>query len=1209
MKKLLCTAISFLLAISLQAANSIETVSQVSTTVQLTTDVDYVITDTTPFAEGGRVDIVNTEHAVLIFQNIRPSKVIASYLGNVYINGQKAVNGSNCQVKMYAQGTIIMPYGANFKPLTVYSEKNFGGTSVNSFGLENTGGYMNTLSEAKLNNQIRSFKLKRGYMVTFSTRAEGRGYSRCFIADKEDLEISSLPQVLDQHISSYRVFQWLDAQKKGLASDGRAEANAALASSWCYDWGTGNASLLPDVEWVPNHIYEDWPSSASCGSVTGSCHMKTNNEPGNSADDHPQDVATVLANWENLMRTGMRLCSESSHDGSMSHLKAFIDSIDARGWRCDILDLHCYWPAGSFNNLTWYSDYYGNGRPIWISEWVWGASWNNNGAFAVSNRNDYQGNWANTYNGTKPILDVINANSRVERYAYWNSEANCSKIYLDGVLSTLGQYYASMTPGLGYNKDNEYIPRNPRQYNPSNLSATYDKASHQVTLSWRELNGEYNRSIEIQSCKPGNNQWQTEMNVTPLEAGGDYEVTLSGRDGIRYRVRLLDLNNKERLTNEATAVNEHLEYGDEVSLGEETLFLGGNMLLNGSFDLGLLDWTNGAGEALSAPYFQALSEGGIDGGNYLQCYGGATSDKNAVDALRKVITLEENGSYYVQAAGCNNDPSTQRISTTTNEKLELNVRLTLPAITEWAKQGGAFTITSDKLLLIQMRQLAGKAQFDEMMVCKLFTTRDEALANALELEKARVELFKSFNTAYPRLNTELDALSSSLDAVALENALQKALRTIATLNSLASMQADVTMAIANRFPGYESLTAAQEMLDEATSADTYLAACEAYIAAHSACFEHQTDNASILNPTFSGSANWTISGTYKGGDQRTATQAGLTCWNAWWNISAIGNADKNLGISQTLSGLPSGYYALNCKATTQHLCETDQHAFIQNGEQKTVSGSLPLGLLDLPGFANADKWKRLSTSYIYVGEGEEITVGFESSKNGATDKSWMQYGNPSSTGDNREGWWCATDFSFSFIPLFKRMADEAGWGTICLPYAVKLPSEASGLTVYEVAGINVCTNEICIQPVDEIKAGYPYLFHCDANAEALFFEYGDAVRSCQTNVNGLRGTFTTSAKYPIGALVLTNGVWQCVETRYSITPYSAYVRDPEQLTRLDSWSGPTLPIEGYNVGIEAVHPDELNAENGNAPTYNLAGQRVSTDVRGVLITRGKKVTK
>ena len=48
---------------------------------------------------------------------------------------------------------------------------------------------------------------------------------------------------------------------------------------------------------------------------------------GNSADDTPQDVEVVLDNWQNVMRTGLRLLSESSHDGSMGHLEAFIDSI------------------------------------------------------------------------------------------------------------------------------------------------------------------------------------------------------------------------------------------------------------------------------------------------------------------------------------------------------------------------------------------------------------------------------------------------------------------------------------------------------------------------------------------------------------------------------------------------------------------------------------------------------------------------------------------------------------------------------------------------------------------------------------------------------------------------------------------------------------------------------------------------------------------
>ena len=48
---------------------------------------------------------------------------------------------------------------------------------------------MKDLTNATLNNSFKSFKLKRGYMVTFALGKSGWGYSRCVIADQEDLEM------------------------------------------------------------------------------------------------------------------------------------------------------------------------------------------------------------------------------------------------------------------------------------------------------------------------------------------------------------------------------------------------------------------------------------------------------------------------------------------------------------------------------------------------------------------------------------------------------------------------------------------------------------------------------------------------------------------------------------------------------------------------------------------------------------------------------------------------------------------------------------------------------------------------------------------------------------------------------------------------------------------------------------------------------------
>lgn len=1207
-KNLLTAFAASIMAATAMAANTTTTVTQVSSAVTLSDDVDYVISSDTPFTSGGSVDITNTDHAVLILKNIRPSAVISKWLGSyVKINGAKAVNGSNCQVKMYAQGAIIMPYASNIKPLTVYSEQNFGGTAVNDFGLENTGGYMNTLTDAKLNNKIRSFKLKRGYMVTFSTRASGRGYSRCFIADKEDLEVTTLPTVLDQRITSYRVFQWYDAQKKGLASDTGEGNNSLLTSSWCYSWGLGE-TRLPDAECVPNHIYEDWPSSSACGGVTYSCHMKTNNEPGNSSDDHPQTVAEVLANWENLMRTGMRLCSESSHDGSMSHLKAFVDSVDARGWRCDLLDLHCYWPSSNFNNWQYYYNQYG-GRPIWISEWVWGASWNKNGVFGLSGTDDEKK--AKNAETLKTIIPQLNNSPYVERYAYWNSEADISKLIINGNLTPAGEYYASVESGLGYNKTYEKIPNLPPQYSPSNLAIVYDKDNQKATLTWHDVNGEYNQTMVIQCKKVGTSTWKDVTTVEQKELEADYSETVDAVDGDRFRIYIKDLKNKERYTNEASVVNDNLQFGDGVTVvrdGEaKTMYLGGNMLINGKFDLGTTDWTNAAGAALSAPYYQIVPKGGIDGGSYLQCYGNSTSTTDA-QSIARYMTLEKGSSYYMEGSGCNNKSSVQCFISCVN-KIGINKRVDFQNVSTWTRNGSSCTLTSDSVLLIKLTSLNGTAMFDNFVVSKLFETKEEALADAKAWELKRYEAFKAYNTTMPKINTLLDAYvnESGVTANEIENAIVAALQCIEQKNVTDSLASDVAMIKQYSLTGAKEISEKYEAVSQVTQSTlgAYLDDVAQLKALVAAALPSTVNSSSVSSPDFSSASGWTTkAGTYTAGDQSTKTMAGKTCWNAWWGITATGNESQTMAINQQIRKLDAGLYAVECKAGTQHLCENDQHAYLTVGGETLNSQALPYGRLDLPAFSDEDKWITLTTPFTYVTAKDTITIGFLGSKQGAVDKQWMAYGSPTSTGDNREGWWCATDFALRYIPARLSTADAEGWGTICSPDVINLPE---GVKLYGIVGLSADSTYIGIEEVTTTPvAGTPYIYKAQPGQQLLFTEPGTTSASAKTNVNGLRGTLVSAAKYPLNALVLTDGKWKVVTERYAITSYSGYVREVKNLPALaDGWTGLTLPTEGLAKGtaISGVNADNVKVA---AQYYNLAGQKVQSTTKGVIISNNKK---
>ena len=524
----------WMFSLGMMAANNKTTCStQITNAVQVAANTDYVLTRTSSlFSSSGTLNIPSSamEHSVIIFQGIKPSVVKNNWLSYIRINGSRAVDGSNCQVKMYNKGTIIFPYSSYFRALTCYTGTNFSGSSYNGYTTGSAGGFMKTLSDTELKNNFKSFKLKRGYMVTFATGTSGYGYSRCFVADNEDLEMN-LPTVLSGKVSSYRLFQWYNFGKTGIANNTDATTCNALNVQGCYTYNVGG-QRTPDVEWLSHKIHPQWPDIAACGSNEYSCTMKTDNEPANPSDDVPATVEEVLNYWEDAMRTGMRLCSPSAYDGSgnAAWFQAFFKAIDERGWRCDLYDIHCYW--ASFNNL--YSYYNAYKRPLFISEWMWGASWNSNGSFA-------NGVTDNTIQKkVSDILTTLNQETYVERYFYWNSESK-AKIYNNG-LTTLGNIYAASDGGLGYNKSHEYVPKVVIK-KPHSLTGS--ASNSRISLKWSDSNGDMMDEIQIQYKTVSGSTWKTLATVARKDKTdrGDLEYTFNGtlENATNYCWRIADI--------------------------------------------------------------------------------------------------------------------------------------------------------------------------------------------------------------------------------------------------------------------------------------------------------------------------------------------------------------------------------------------------------------------------------------------------------------------------------------------------------------------------------------------------------------------------------------------------------------------------------------------------------------------------------------------
>ena len=1190
-------AIACLIAgsLSVSAANTKQTVEKVSGMVSLTADVDYIVTSATPFADGAVVDIVNTDHAVLILDNVKPSAALNLLTNHVKINGKRAVNDNTCQVKLYNRGCIILPYAANFKPLTVYDEANFGGKSCNDFGLENNGGFMNTLSAEKLNNRISSFKLKRGYMVTFSLRPNGRGYSRCFIADKQDLEIAQLPGLMDNAISSYRVFKWYDTGKQALANDTRKSSVDILNVTSCYSFGTGEDRGI-DCECVPHHIYEDWPSAAACGSVSFSPHMKTNNEPGNSADDHPQSVATILNNWESLMATGMRLCSPSSHDGSLAHLRECLDSIDARGWRCDIIDLHCYWAEGSFSTWSFYDQWANKyGRPIWISEWVWGASWNSNGAFAngVTEQQNLE--------AVQRICEKLNGWDCIERYYYWNSERDPSKILRNnGTLTPTGQYYATINSGVGYNGKYNYIPKTPKQYEPGSLSIDYDKHTRKAVLSWYESNGEMNQLYTVERRLSGG-YWTVLADVETKEYPSNYTFTDNEAVvGAQYRIHIIDANGKEMRTNIVMAASDEITTGDQIVSDGQTLYLGANLLTNGDFNLGTYGWTNGEGKELAFPWFKVIPAGGVDDSPYLQTYG--NGGIGTASAVRTLVDIEPNTNYHFSGASCNNasvlallnlSQDGQTLATTNGGMLSNKTE-------NWLTQSKTFNSEDNTKAVVAFRSLKNGAQFDNLFLARLFPTAEEAYADGVAKMKEQLQLFTQFNTIVPSLNADIQARiaaitgSSEADFISIETLKSKVVAAYKAAQAVAEKKDYCETLVALQLAGCDELSQAMNAVLNATDVEAAIEAKATFDTALSYYESYEEVADAVTQPMLKSSDGWNVkAGTFKGGDQRVNTLDGTTFWNAYWsNVSATQGENLTMQINQTVSNLKEGYYALAVDATTEHNCLADQHAFITTADgTKAISDCLTADYMDLPSLSAENRWQTLITRPVYVAEGGSVTIGFEGSKKGATDGAFTKLGDSDAKGDNREGWWGATNFRLMYHAVRKTSVEAGTWQTICMPYVT---TASEGVRFYEIAGLTDNYTKVCLEEVKSVAAGLPAIYRSE-KSDVVFYQNGAYEEYELDGRNNLKGYYARSGRPKAGEYVLENNKWTRLTARGNkMQPNTAVIETVVGIPVINSWDGLTIDIEGAAQEIADGISLPIAADEASSKWYTIDGRHLDS---------------
>ena len=490
-----------------------------------------------PTIASGTINFTS-DSAWLVLDGILPSLAIASHLNYITLNGQPAVNNVNVRVTNYLQGSVIIPHTPNFEALTLYKEEAFIGDEIKCIPLK----YYKNPELGSFDNTVSSFKLKKGYMVTFAQNENGTGYSKVYIADKADIAISSLPIGLNNLTSFVRVFPWRYTGKKGFGA-GFGDFNRSIEpvkrtnSSWFYNWGVPSNEDVTDFEFVTMKSYANSLTDVKWEEINNlnyTSHLLGYNEPNNSGPLN-MTVEQQLKFWPKFMESGMRLGSPAPTD--WDEFFEFMDKCDELNYRVDFVCIHDY---GDGTAETFYRNckrvYDRTKRPIWITEFNWG------------------GNWTKTYHSyedtAKRIAEIIEKYDKegiIERYAIFNFDEELNR---DGnfplnkaVFKTPAIPNYEITPiGTAYRNQVTTMAFNPlEQINfplklvaPQNLKITNTNGSIN-RLVWDNLNYTGLATTFIERAA-GSGGYVTVAQITGNSSSYDDSTTATGLVQYNYRL-------------------------------------------------------------------------------------------------------------------------------------------------------------------------------------------------------------------------------------------------------------------------------------------------------------------------------------------------------------------------------------------------------------------------------------------------------------------------------------------------------------------------------------------------------------------------------------------------------------------------------------------------------------------------------------------------
>ena len=394
-----------------------------------------------PIEEGLSVTFESNKSWIRL-NNVEPFTAYYYYSDNFFQENQALSYPETLRIDNYYQnGSVVRPNHDNSSNLTVFSENNFNGEFGN---ISNSDVLTDESIPSNLNNNISSFKLKKGFMATFAENNDGTGNSKVFIASKDDIVIDELSDYLNNKISFIRVLPWNWVSKKGTAGDIQYMNN-----NWFYKWSNNGDSDL-DREYTPmawgKGAADDDNDIEIIKNKYKSTHLLAFNEPDDCNGQSGQYgnmcvVDTSLTYYKNLLKSGLRMVSPACRqDAVFNWLNEFNSKAIDENIRIDVIAVHWYdWgsnpqnspnanPQDVFNRFVNYleSVHQMYGLPIWITEF---------------NANRHRNEWVHRQ-FLQLALPFLEETDYIERYSFFPPTTQVANFFDDNNNFTqIGEFY------------------------------------------------------------------------------------------------------------------------------------------------------------------------------------------------------------------------------------------------------------------------------------------------------------------------------------------------------------------------------------------------------------------------------------------------------------------------------------------------------------------------------------------------------------------------------------------------------------------------------------------------------------------------------------------------------------------------------------------------------------------------------------------------